>query len=87
MTNADVPAIAVDELIEQPVNPFTGKKISSEEKTAHDQYIIDSEDWDIEKNNGTTFWAADWYSIHDNIWDMDNWKLAARNVVLSAEDY
>lgn len=87
MTNADVPVIALDELIENPVNPFTGKRISSDEKTAHDQYIIDSEDWDIEKNNGNTFLAADWYSVHDNIWDMNNWKLAARNAVLSTEDY
>lgn len=87
MTNADVPVMAVDELIETPVNPFTGKIISSEEKTAHDQYIIDSEDWDIEKNNGNTFLAADWYSVHDTIWDKNNWKLVARNAVLSAEDY
>lgn len=87
MTNADVLAIAVDETIEDPVNPFTGKVINSDEKTAHDQYIIDSEDWDIEKNNGNTFLPSDWYSVHDDIWNMDNWKLAASNAVLSTEDY
>lgn len=87
MTNADVPVIAVDEVIEDPVNPFTGKVLSSDEKTAHDQYIIDSEDWDIEKNNGNTFLPSDWYSVHDDIWNMDNWKLAASNAVLSTEDY
>lgn len=87
MTNADVPVIAVNETIENPVNPFTGKVINSDEKTAHDQYIIDSEDWDIEKNNGNTFLPSDWYSVHDNIWNMDNWKLAASNAVLTTEDY
>lgn len=87
MTNADVPTIATNGIIEQPVNPFTGNAINSEEKTAHDQYIIDSLQWQTDINNGNAFLPAKWYSVHDNIWDKNNWKLVAEDAVLSAEDY
>ena len=36
MTNGDVPVLATNGLIENPVNPCTGKAINSDEKTAHD---------------------------------------------------
>ena len=52
MTNADVPTLAMKELIENPINPFTGKKMDSTEKTAHEQYILLSYDWDTNVNNG-----------------------------------
>lgn len=87
MTNADVPAIAVHGIIDHPVNPFTGKIINSDEKTTHDQYIIDSNKWETDVNNGNTFLPGKWYSIHDNIWDKNNWKLVVEDAVLSAEDY
>lgn len=83
MTNADVPTLATDGIIERPVNPFTGKIINADEKTAHPQYIIDSDAWDISKNNGNIFPPARWYSVHDNIWDKSNWKLAAENAALT----
>lgn len=86
MTNADVPGIAATGIIEHPVNPFTGKTLNSDEKTAHDQYIIDSTEWSTDVNNGNTFLPADWYSIHDNIWDRNNWKLVAENAVLPLSD-
>ena len=58
MTNADVPTLAADGIIENPVNPFTGKPINSDEKTAHDQYIMTSGEWDVSINNGNTFLAS-----------------------------
>lgn len=85
MTNADVPAIAVKDIIDKPVNPFTGKIIDSGEKTAHDQYVITSHEWDIEENNGNMFSPADWYSVHSDMRDRDNWKLVGEDVVLPAE--
>lgn len=86
MTNGDVPTMAVDGIIDNPVNPFTGKMISSDEKTAHNQYIIDSEDWEINVNNGNTFLPAKWYSVHDNIWDKKNWKIVAEEAVLPLDE-
>ena len=73
MTNADVPTLAVDGLIENPVNPFTGKAISSDEKTAHDQFILMSRNWNVNSNNGNTYSDAYWASVKDNIWEKDNW--------------
>ena len=86
MTNGDVPALAVANLIDNPVNPFTGKTIDSSEKLAHDQYVIASREWDVNINNGNTFLPANWYSVHDNIWEKDNWRLIAEDAVLAEID-
>lgn len=32
MTNADTPTLAVDNLIRNPINPFTGRVINNDEK-------------------------------------------------------
>jgi len=76
MTNADTPTLAVKDIIENPVNPFTGKIINNSEKTAHPQLITSSRNWKVESNNGTVFNTSDgeWYSVHDNIFDESNWK-------------
>lgn len=86
MTNADVPTLAVNGIIENPVNPFTGKLISSDEKTAHDQYIMTSGEWNVDINNGNTFLPANWYTIHDDIWNKDNWTMVAQGAVLPAKE-
>lgn len=83
MTNADVPTLAFDGVIENPVNPFTGKPINSNEKTAHDQLIITSKDYKIKENNGNTFMAATWAAISSNIWDRDDWEFYNERVVLT----
>jgi len=82
MTNADVPTLATRDLIENPVNPFTGKPINNAEKTAHDQFIIRSWDWDVNGNNGKTFRPAQWASVRDNLWDKDNWTFYDDQIVL-----
>ena len=77
MTNADTPALAVEKLIQNPRNPFTGKIINSEEKYAHPQIITSSGHWDTTKYNGTTFDTSDghWYSVHDDIFKEENWEM------------
>ena len=82
MTNADVPTLATKDLIENPVNPFTGKEINSNEKTAHEQLVITSGDWDVADNNGTTYLPSGWASVSDNLWDRSNWNFYDREVVL-----
>ena len=84
MTNADVPTLALKDLIENPVNPFTGKAINSDEKFAHEQFIILSDEWQTSKNNGTTFNPSAWASVTDNIWDADNWTFYDGETVLDA---
>ena len=87
MTNADVPTLAASGLIENPVNPFTGKAINSDEKTAHDQFIILDWQWDITVNNGNTFLESDWASVRDNIWDPNNWSFNDEYVVLAEHSF
>lgn len=82
MTNADVPTLAIMGLFEDSTNPMTGKPINNAEKAAHDQFIIASSDFSISINNGTTFLPARWYSVHDSIWEQDNWMLVAENAIL-----
>lgn len=87
MTNADVPTLATNGLIEDPRNPFTGKAINSDEKTAHDQFIILDWQWDVTINNGNTFLPSDWGRVHDNLWDPDNWAFLDDFVVLTEHSF
>lgn len=82
MTNADVPTLATQGVIENPVNPFTGKPINNAEKTAHDQFVILSRDWDVDTNNGYTYTASTWVTVRDSIWNQDNWKFINDKVIL-----
>lgn len=86
MTDADVPTIAFDGTVKNPINPYTNKAINNTEKYAHKQYIISSDDWIVNLNNGNQFMPADWYSIHDSIWNKDNWELVATESVLTNDD-
>ena len=85
-TNADVPPLATAQVIANPVNPFTGKHIDSAEKTAHDQYICGSTLWSTAKNNGNTFQSSRWFTVHDSVWDPNNWSLVAEDAVLTRDD-
>lgn len=82
MTNADVPTLAVNDLIENPTNPFTGNLIDAEEKHKHKQMVIVSNEWSISKNNGKTFLPSKWASVSNNIWDKNNWEFCAEKIVL-----
>ena len=75
MTNADVPTLATQDLIQDPINPLTGNSINNAEKTAHDQYIIATPDFYVSDNSGTTFTPSKWYAVHDDIWERGNWTL------------
>lgn len=82
MTNADVPTLAFSGLIERPLNPFTGKLINSDEKFAHEQFVILGWDWDVGINNGCTYMPTWWGSVKDDLWVKDNWTFYCKNAVL-----
>lgn len=83
MTNADVPTIAMGQVIENPVNPFTGKKITNDEKYAHDQIVNISHIASVLDNNGNVFLPSDWASVKENIWDSNNWALGSKEAVVT----
>lgn len=85
MTNADVPTLAMENIIANPVNPFTGKEINPLEKTAHEQYVTRSVEPDVQYNNGYTFIPGKWYAVKDNIWDVNNWRAIEEECTIPEE--
>lgn len=86
MTQADTPTLAFGGLIDDPVNPFTGKVINNSEKTAHDQYIFESHIWDVGENNGNVFRPGNWFALRPgDSWDESNWRFVTFNSVLPEE--
>lgn len=75
MTNADVPTIAMKGLIDNPVNPFTGKVINSDEKYSHDQIVMGVHDWNWSFDGGNVFESDFWFSVHDDMRDSNNWEI------------
>jgi hypothetical protein len=81
MTNADVPTIATKDIISDPVNPYTGKKINSDPKNGP-LYVSTSTNWTVSTNHGNTFKTtigdedvqATWYQVTGNMFDEKNWK-------------
>ena len=65
MTNADVPAIAFSDLIADPVNPYTGNPVNSLQKLEREQYVFDDRIW---------------LSVHDNIYDLNNWSVIGEEI-------
>lgn len=83
MTNADVPTIAMGQVIENPVNPFTGKKITNDEKYAHDQIVNISHIASVMDNNGNVFLPSYWASVKENVWVRENWAASDKETVVS----
>jgi hypothetical protein len=78
MTQADVPTLALSGVIQNPVNPFTGKPVSSAAKEAGPQKICISGRWSPHGHglNIFTTMPDEWYTIHDTIFDNSNWNKA-----------
>jgi hypothetical protein len=71
MSTADVPALAMNEIIENPVNPFTGNAIVTDQKKNPLLILIKR----VRRLNNTEIDLGphNTYYIHDNIFDEKNW--------------
>lgn len=78
MTQADVPALALSGVIQNPVNPFTGNPVNSSAKETGPQKICISGRWSPHEHGSNTFTVmpGEWYTVHDNIFDSGNWSRA-----------
>jgi YidC/Oxa1 family membrane protein insertase len=79
MSNADVPVLALKGLIDNPVNPYTGNKITDDAKKKP-LYIAISGSIHLSDPSVTQFAInpqKDYY-VHDNIFDAKNWKKAEK---------
>jgi hypothetical protein len=77
MTNADTPFLALNGVIDNPVNPFTGNPIEEFDKSG-EHLIFYSEVWNVNFNNGTQFVEdpeSFWITVRGNIWDDENWEM------------
>lgn len=77
MTNADVPSIAFKNLINNPVNPNTGKEIKEVNPlTKIASGVVKTHNWQPGANNVNTYKVPDedWYSVSTNIFDPECWE-------------
>ena len=75
MTNADTPYLAMNGLIDDPVNPFTGNPMFRPEEKEKPMYIMYTDKWGLTDNSGTTFTDTIWYSLNGpDIFNKDYWK-------------
>ncbi|SCW54831.1 membrane protein insertase, YidC/Oxa1 family, C-terminal domain-containing protein [Ruminococcaceae bacterium YRB3002] len=72
-TNADVPAFAVEGLIDDARNPFTGNPIVSIDSLGEPVRVVK---YSLEsgQEDGDSSLVAKWYEIRGSIWDSDNWS-------------
>ena len=79
MSNADVPFLALSGQIDDPINPFTGKKVTIDAKDAP-LYIAISGSIHRSGPTETQFYldqTKDFY-VHTNIFDPNNWEKAVK---------
>ena len=74
MTNADVPFLAMRGLIDRPVNPFTGKAVTQEDKAGKTYHVYYSEEHSTRANSGTQYVPGIWYSLKGSALDAGNWQ-------------
>ncbi len=74
MTNADVPALAMKGIIEDPINPFTSKLINMDSKK-NEQYVTESDNWAINDGYILDISDAPWYTVKDSIFLEQNWNI------------
>lgn len=80
MTNADTPALAFKDIIENPMNPFTGKEINMSTVEAQKEKGVYVTTDDIfmphhsKSSNTFTVKQDSWYKVKNNIFLDENWK-------------
>jgi hypothetical protein len=76
MSNADVPVLAMKDIIENPVNPFTGKTVSDDYKK-NKLHIVVGRLNDMNDRQYLLDPQKDYY-VHGNIFEPANWEKAAK---------
>lgn len=75
MTNADTPVLATEGLVDYPLNPFSGKPISSDGKHAEELHLYQT-DWHFQVNNGNVFADPQIITFRgDDVDNFDNWTI------------
>ena len=75
MSNADVPTLAFKDVVNNPINPFTGKIINNEAKK-DGVYVTSSDIFMPHHNNNDYYFNIkddEWFNVKDNIYIDSNW--------------
>ena len=76
MTTADVPTLALEGIVKNPINPFTGNLVNSEAKEEGVYVTIDQILWSPETTRSEYIFTVpddSWYHVKDNIFIDSNW--------------
>ncbi|MCR5590868.1 MAG: YidC/Oxa1 family membrane protein insertase [Lachnospiraceae bacterium] len=76
MVNADIPAIAMEGIVSEPVNPYTGRKIDNSAKD-NGPLIINASTNGITSHHGENVYDISdsrWYTVNGNISERENWS-------------
>ncbi|MBP5465229.1 MAG: membrane protein insertase YidC [Treponema sp.] len=77
MTNGDVPSLLLNGLVEQPVNPFTGKPIPTDTRPLKaDGVIISASDAHRPADNGSCRYSirdGEWWLVRDSVFKASSW--------------
>ena len=75
MTNADTPSLALEGLVSDPKNPFTGNMLDGHEKEEMSEFhIFYSEENTLRINHGNTFLPGMWFSLKGSPYNLSNWN-------------
>jgi hypothetical protein len=78
MTNADVPLLALNGLIDNPVNPYTAVLLQSDKDKGVMITTIDALSSYRHLKNTFNIGSDQWLHVRDNIFDPTNWKTTNR---------
>jgi len=79
MTNADVPLIALKDLVKNPLNPWTGKLLLSNKESGIT--LTTSALWSTDRHSRYKYNIKpdEWLHVHTSIYDQNNWSRVMRN--------
>ena len=78
MTNADTPLLALDGIIDDPVNPFTGNKLSSAIKEAPEHRIAycENDATELYRGGRNDYIVKEWIALKGNdTFDLSAWRI------------
>ena len=75
MTNADTPSLALKDIMENPINPFTQNPMNVSDKNDYVK-ISTAPMQSLRTRDDKQYTVADdeWLTVHDNIFDNKNWS-------------
>ncbi len=78
MTNADTPSIALEGIVAEPKNPFTGVTLAPSDKSRFVK-IMTAPGQSTRTRKQSQFAVENWFTVKDDIYVPENWKLYTDN--------